>query len=138
MANYIAQGRTNYFAVKDAEAFLADIAKCNVQVISRETESGETLYGFLDNEEGEGIDWFAWSADDDHPDEPEMTWGEFFKTHLADGWVAVILNIGSEKYRFLNGEATGYNNKGEEKFISINDFVDNFQDLGNFLTPASY
>lgn len=137
MANYYGQGRTNYFAVKDAEAFLADIAKCNVQVITRETESGQTLYGFMDNEEGDGIDWFAWSADDD-TDEPEVTWGEFFKKHLADGWVAVILNIGSEKYRFLNGEATAYNNKGEDRFISINDFVEHFSVLGDNIAPASY
>jgi len=139
MANYIAQGRTNYFAVKDADAFLEDIAKCNVQVIKSETESGETLFGFMDNEDGDGLDtWYAWSGDGIDDNDTEWTWGEFFQKHLADGWVAVILNIGSEKYRYLNGEATAYNNKGEDKFISINDFVDHFSGLGDYIAPASY
>jgi hypothetical protein len=137
MANYIAQGRTNYFAVKDEEAFLADIAKCNVELLRSKTDDGQTLFGFMDNEDGDGIDWFAWSADDD-TDEPEVEWGEFFQKHLADGWVAVILNIGSEKYRYLNGEATAYNNKGEGRFISINDFVEHFSFLGDNITPATY
>jgi hypothetical protein len=140
MANYIAQGRSNYFAVKDEQAFREDIEKCNVQLIERKNEeTGQTLFGFMDNEDGDGLDtWYAWSGDGIDDNDTEWTWGEFFNKHLADGWVAVILNIGSEKYRFLNGEATAYNNKGEDKFISINDFVEHFSGLGDNISPASY
>jgi hypothetical protein len=142
MANYIGQGRSNYFAVKDEQAFREDIAKCNVQLIERKTEDGQTLFGFMDNEDGDGLDtWYAWSAgafDNEDEEEPEVTWGEFFQKHLADDWVAVILNIGSEKYRFLNGEATAYNNKGEDKHLDINNFITHFSGLGKHLAPASY
>lgn len=143
MANYISQGRSNYFAVKDAEAFLADIAKCNVQLITNKTEDGQTLYGFMDDESGDGMDtWYAWSADDladeDDPEGAELTWGDFFKKHLADGWVAIITSIGSEKYRYLNGEATAYNNKGEDKFVSLDSILQLGADLGENITPATY
>jgi hypothetical protein len=137
MANYIAQGRTNYFAVKDEQAFREDIAKCYVELIERKTEGGQTLFGFLDNGEGEGIDWFAWQADDD-TDEAEFTWGDFFKKHLADGWVAIITNIGSEKMRFLTGEATAYNNKGEERFIDISNIVTLGKEIGDNVTSPTY
>ena len=138
MANYISQGRSNYFAVKDAEAFLADIANCNVQVIQDTTKDGQTLYGFLDDENGDGLDtWYARQADDE-TGEPEVTWGEFFQKHLADGWVAIITSIGSEKYRYLNGEATAYNNKGEDKFISLDSILQLGADLGENITPATY
>ena len=139
MANYISQARSNYFAVKDAEAFLADIAKCNVQLIQDTTKDGQTLYGFLDDENSDGMDtWYAWSADDEDEDSTELTWGEFFQKHLADGWVAIITSIGSEKYRFLNGEATAYNNKGEEKFISLDTILELAKELGDNITPATY
>jgi hypothetical protein len=140
MANYIAQGRSNYFAVKDEQAFREDIAKCYVELIERKTDAGQTLFGFLDNGEGEGIDWFAWQADDDDPTPAgnEFTWGEFFQKHLADGWVAIIMNIGAEKMRYLNGEATAYNNKGEDKFISLDEIVTLASDLGENVTPPTY
>lgn len=138
MANYISQARTNYFAVKDEEAFLADIAKCNVQLITNKTEDGQTLYGFMDDESGDGMDsWYAWSTDDETDDE-ELTWGEFFQKHLADGWVAIITEIGSEKYRFLNGYSTAYNNKGEERFIDISTIVTLGTEIGDNVTSPTY
>jgi hypothetical protein len=139
MANYIAQARSNYFAVKNEEAFLADIQKCNVELITNKTEDGQTLYGFMDDESGDGMDsWYAWSADDEDEDSTELTWGEFFQKHLADGWVAIITEIGSEKYRFLNGYSTAYNNKGEEKFISLDHIVELAKELGDNITTATY
>jgi hypothetical protein len=139
VANFIAQGRSNYFAVKNEEAFLADIAKCNVQLTQSKTADGQTLYGFLDNEDGDGLDtWYAWSGDGIDDNDTEWTWGEFFQKHLADGWVAIITNIGSEKYRYLNGEATAYNNKGEDKFISLDSIVELGKELGENVTPPTY
>ena len=139
MANYIAQGRSNYFAVKDEQAFREDIAKCNVELIEHKTEDGQTLFGFMDEGYGDGLDtWYAWSGDGIDDQETELTWGDFFQKHLADGWVAIITSIGSEKMRYLNGEATAYNNKGEDKFISISDIVTLASELGENVTPPTY
>jgi hypothetical protein len=140
VANYIAQGRSNYFAVKDEDAFLADIANCNVELLTYKTEDGQTLYGFMDAGYGDGLDtWYARSADDDTTSEgDEVTWSEFFQKHLADGWVAIIISIGSEKMRYLNGEATAYNNKGEERFINLEGIVQLGKELGENITTPTY
>lgn len=139
MANYISQTRSNYFAVKDEQAFREDIAKCNVELLTYNREDGQTLFGFMDDESGDGMDtWFAWSADDEDEDSTELTWGEFFQKHLADGWVAIITSIGHEKYRYLNGEATAYNNKGEEKFVSLDSILQLGAELGENVTPPTY
>lgn len=135
MANYYGYGRTNYFAVKDEQAFREDIGKTFVELLERKTEEdGQTLFGFLQDD----LDtWYAIEADDE-TGEPEVTWAEFFQKHLADGWVAIIMEVGHEKYRFLNGTATAYNNKGEERFIDIGKIVELGLELGEFVTSPTY
>lgn len=138
MANYYGQARTNYFAVKDEQAFREDIKNYPVELIERKNEeTGETLFGFLDaSSDGAGLDNFIWNEETD--EDVEIVWEDLFEKHLADGWVAVILETGAEKYRYLVGCATAYNNKREVKYVDINDFVTNFGDLGENISPASY
>jgi hypothetical protein len=137
MANYYGQARTNYFAVKDAEAFREDIKNYPVELIERKNEeTGETLFGFMDaSQDGAGLDDFIY---DDDFEATEISWEDLFEKHLVDGWVAVILETGAEKYRYLVGCATAYNNKREVKHIDINDFVTHFSGMGDNIAPASY
>jgi hypothetical protein len=137
MANYYGKARSNYFAVTDEQAFREDIAKCNVHLLERTTEDGQTLFGVMDSDDDEMDTCMAWSADDD-TDETEMTWGEFFQKHLADGWVAILMEIGSEKHRFLVGYATAYNNKGEERFIDLSNIVNLGKEIGENVTSPTY
>jgi hypothetical protein len=139
VANYYGQARSNYFAVKDEQAFRADIEKCDVHLLTHTTEDGQTLFGVMDSEGSDSpMDtWFAWSADDE-TDEPEMTWSEFFQKHLADGWVAILVEIGSEKYRFLNGVATAYNNKDDNRTIDLSSIVELGYQLGENVTSPTY
>lgn len=105
MANYYGQARTNYFRVKDAEAFLAEMSTLPVQVITDEhKDTGETLYGFMDdNPDGAGLSWSTW--DDDAEDETEVNWIDILGRHIAPGWSAILMEVGSEKYRYLNAYA---------------------------------
>lgn len=91
MANYYGQARTNYFAVKDEQAFREDIKNYPVELIERKNEeTGETLFGFLDaSSDGAGLDNFIWNEETD--EDVEIVWEDLFEKHLADGWVAVIL-----------------------------------------------
>lgn len=105
MANYYGQARTNYFRVKDSEAFLAEMSKLPVEVIAHEDkEAGDTFYGFMDsNDDGSGLPWSTW--DDDTEDEIEINWIEVLQRHVAPGWSAILMEVGSEKYRYLNAYA---------------------------------
>ena len=136
MANFYGQTRSNYFAVKDAEAFTAELENYPVRVITQEKE-GVTLYGFLDaDDDGSGEIWSIYNNETDEFD--EIDWADVFKRHLQDDWVAVIITNGYEKYRYFTGDATAYNNKGESRTINIDHIYDLAKDLGSNRTHASY
>lgn len=137
MANYYGQTRSNYFAVKDELAFLDEMTKFPVEVISKEAEDGTKLYGFVDADDDGGADiWNAW--DEETGEQVELDWDGLFTRHLADDWVAVVISVGSEKYRYLAGDAIAYNNKGETRTVSIEDIYKVAEDLGANRTHASY
>jgi hypothetical protein len=137
MANFYGQTRSNYFAVKNAEAFTQELSKYPVEIITQEKD-GVTLYGFLDNDpDGSGqIDYYY---DEEAMDNSEdISWSEFFKRHLEDDWVAIIVSSGAEKYRYISGYATAYNNKGEAVHLDLTDIITLSSHLGSKTTVAEY
>jgi hypothetical protein len=134
MANYYGKFRTNYFAVKDPEAFREDIMNYPVEMISQE-QDGQMLFGFLDTDEG-GLPSTIYNEETD--EDTEIIWEDLFTKHLADDWVAIIMEVGSEKHRYFQGFASAYNNKGESKHISLEDIYDVAKYLGEVVPHASY
>lgn len=111
MTNYYATGRTNYFAVKDAEAFKAEIdgMKTGLQVVSQKSPEGLTLVGLLSEDES----GFVWNWNDPKTEEwEEIDWTELFARHLQDDWVAIIMETGAEGLRYVSGIALAFNSKG--------------------------
>jgi len=144
MANYYGVGRTNYFAVKSAEDFTAEMANYAVEVITRE-QDGVTLYGLMDaDSDGGGWNWSyvaELEAEDGEPVETdlEIDWVEVFARHLADGWVAILMETGAEKYRYVSGYALAVNSKGESHEINLSrDIAKLALTLGENVTDASY
>lgn len=139
MANYYGKTRSNYFAVKDAEAFKAELTNYPVTV-ETSVRDGATLYAFMDNDDnGEGEIWSRYELDENGEYEMiEINWADVFKRHLVDEWVAVIISAGSEKYRYIYGDATAYNNKGESRTINLQHIYDLANDLGKSITLATY
>lgn len=133
MANYYGQARSNYFAVKDSEAFLEEMEQYSAEVIVKETD-GLTLYGFIDTDDNGG-GCIVQVKDGEYV---EVDWNEVFQRHLADGWVAIIMETGSEKYRYLVGTATAYNNKGDIEFISLDEIYSLATNIGENFTRAEY
>ena len=136
MANFYGQARSNYFAVKDTNAFLDEMTQYPVEVITQEKD-GVTLYGFVDADADGGADvWSKW--DEDIADTVEIDWAEVFKRHLQDDWVAVIVSVGWEKYRYFQGDTVAFNNKGESKTINLEHIYELASDLGSNRTYATY
>lgn len=145
MANYYGQGRTNYFAVKDAEAFKDEMANYPVEVITTEGENGVTLYGLLDsNSDGGGWDWSYVAELEDEDGEIvetdlEIDWVEVFARHLVDGWVAILMETGAEKYRYLSGYALAVNSKGESREINLSRDIDKLaREIGETVTGVGW
>jgi hypothetical protein len=135
VANYYGKTRTNYFFVKDTEAFKAELSKYPVEIIEQEKD-GKTLYGFMDKDvDGAGnVDYYYDEETSDNS--ADLDWAGFFDRHLADGEVAVLVHSGSEKYRYICGYATAYNNKGEEIHLGLDDIYTLANQLGENITRA--
>lgn len=136
MANYLGQGRTNYFRVKDAEAFTNEFASYDVEIITSVVD-GETLYGFLDQSvDGAGFSWSLY--DEETEDYTDIDYLDAVSKHLVDGEVCVLIEVGWEKYRYLNGSARAVNSKGEQTQVSLTDIYEQAKELGSNITQALY
>ena len=110
MANYSGFGRTNYFRVKDTEAFEA--AAEPFGAVHRRDDGLVTV--LATNESGD------FSAYDDETDEEHDLAG-ILPDHLADGEVAVLMSVGAEKLRYIKGWAVAVHSSGERVELSLND-----------------
>lgn len=136
MANYYGQARTNYFLVKDADAFKAEMANYAVTVIEQKIGE-ETGYGILDEDgDGGGLQWSQFNEETEKYD--DLVWETIIGNHLRDGEVCVLMETGAEKYRYLNGWAIAFNNKGETRRVDITDIYDLAKELGTGVTQAEY
>jgi hypothetical protein len=135
MANYYEASRSNYFAVKNLEAFKTAIEMFPIEIVSREEKDGEILVGLL----GDYENGFAWTYyDEDTEDDVEIVWEDIFKEHLADDSVAIFMGVGSEKLRYLSGWAVAYNNKGETRSVDLSSIYELGKELGSKMTEATY
>ena len=113
MANYSCASRTNYFRVKDEPAFRAWAKHRGLEVAKGEAkhpghftllpdQSGDGSFPTYDLEQDEEIDFIAELAE-----------------HLAADSVAVMLETGAEKLRYLIGYAVAVNAKGEQVHVTL-------------------
>lgn len=135
MANYYGAGRTNYFKVNNIAKFEKDLAKYGQDdKLFKKTVGKSKLVAIIPQDYDAG---FPWDYLDENDDYQEIPWGELFKAHLSDDWVAIIQEVGNEKQRYLNGYAYAYNNKGETVELNLND-LKHFKDLGKNITGVEY
>jgi hypothetical protein len=131
MANYYATTRSNYFEVKNEEEFKSWCNRYNLQPISNNVRQ----MGFL----GDGENGIAWDLYNAETDEYEsINFLEELATHLANGQVAVIQEIGNEKMRYLVGQAWAVNNAGETVHINLDEIYKYAQNLGSVVTHCEY
>jgi len=125
MANYYAYARSNYFRVKDVSAFEALCRKWNLEKIAKE----DRRVGFLVNSEG-GLNT-TYCFDPDTGEDVEANFEEELASNLVPGEVAIFMQIGWEKLRYLTGWAWAVNHEG--KTVSCN--LDEIYKLANTLNP---
>lgn len=148
MGQYIAAARSNYFAVKDKDAFLEAMNTNGYHVVPVDQDDGFTItYGEPHNAPAGEIALFGggegWPVDlsveekreewkYENPDHPEgkplpvfyETLTDLIGAHLVEGSVAVLEEAGAEKLRYLNGSAVAVNHRQEVVSISIADIYD--------------
>lgn len=133
MANYYAAARTNYFWVKDDEAFEDAMQEIPSIEVIKEEDGSYCILG--DDPDGGGWPTFSYDEDDN---ETEIDLVEIVSQHLKDEHVAVFMESGSEKLRYVTGYAEAINNKGDRETISLVDIYGMARKLGSEVTTAEY
>lgn len=108
MANYYATTRSNYFAVIDPDAFKEQMETLGVGVFEQVAADGSKTFAVY-GRDGEDGQWPSMRAigDDDIPDDfEEIDFMEVIQNHLVPDGVAVLIEIGFEKLRYLTGFGT--------------------------------
>ena len=126
MANYYSQGRTNYFRVTDGEKFEQEINELQDGVANGITVvKKEDKYALLFEE---GAPTFYYN--EETGEERDVDMEGFIRENLADGSVCVMIEIGAEKLRFLDGWSIAFNNKGDRKVILLDDIYHGIESFG--------
>jgi hypothetical protein len=118
MANWYGTCRSNYFAVKDVDAFNEFCVEHQARPIEKEGLVGfvsEDEYGSIPNRYDEEDDEFIPITAKIHE-------------HLAEGHVCVIMEAGAEKARYVTGIAIAIAWTGERTEIDIGDIYKQAQD----------
>jgi hypothetical protein len=135
MATYIASARSNYFKVKDAALFQKFCRQYGLEIIepSPDAKNEERRYGFLIYDSlpaGRSDDSDGWIPTDFIQELAEQ---------LAPGEVAVVMEVGSEKMRYLNGYACAVNSRGKTVELNLNQIYQQAkQRFGILPTTAEY
>ena len=141
MANYYATARSNYFAVKDETDFREWAARIGLNILEPthrdKVADGIPRYGVTPGD-GDDSGWptLRYNAETDDYDDIDVP-GQL-SAHLADDEVAVLMEVGNEKLRYVSGSAVAVNNQG--KFVSLNlgSIYRTARRLGKNLTLAEY
>lgn len=129
--NYTGTARSNYCRVKDAQAFQDWVSTLRgVQVVERDGR-----FALLADE--------GWPSSRPGPyaDDEELDLVQELASHLDDGEVAIVVEIGHEGMRYLDGAATAVNRQGEIRQILLGDIYKVAEALaapGTEITRASY
>jgi len=135
---YTSSARTNYFRVKDVDAFNKWIKQFSgLETIVQERQG---TVGILFDDGVPNCRWETEKFDDgsEHDVDVEVDFMEELALHLADNEVAILQEAGAEKLRYINGYAIAVNNKGERRQISIDNIYDLAKELGSNITRAEY
>lgn len=107
MANYECTVRTNYFHVKDEEAFRklmeGIVSEYGIELFEKNDPEGEKLFGFGSYGSLYGICKDS-EEDDDEYDEKEVLYQKL-QSCVAEDDAVIILTAGNEHLRYVTGDA---------------------------------
>lgn len=133
--DYDCRARTNYFAVRDLQAFEEEL-----QMIC----GGKNYY--LDTKELDGVEVHAvLFATSGFPQtyfnhgglEDWVDWCGFFANHLEDDWVAVVMEVEYRGLEEVAGNAYAFNNKFEMEVLFLHHILPKATKLGGKITKVS-
>jgi len=120
MANFYATARSNYFTVKDLNAFREALEPVSIEI--RERENGTVMihpYSCSDYGGWPGPDYYDEQRDEDVPFDVI----DVIQEHITDNECAVLIQVGNEKLRYIEGIAWAITSNDVET-ISLDDIYE--------------
>ena len=115
MANWYGSSRSNYFRVKDPDAFLRWAKERGLGIFTNERDAG--LFAIYGGETTDDGSWPSYDMEDD----TEIDLVAELARHLSKGQIAVLVEVGAEKLRYLAGVAIAINPKGRVTELRLSD-----------------
>ena len=122
MSNFNGTARSNYFRVKNAEAFVeAMLALPGVGVWTKTGEDGVVRHA-VSSEDCDTGTWPTTGYNDETDEEIEYDMPTEIAPHLMDGEVCVLMEAGAEKLRYISGWAVAFDNTDRPcVYVSLGD-----------------
>lgn len=131
MANYYSTCRSNYFKIGRPKDFLEWVESMPDLVFSskdKQTEDPKDLVGmvYVDNPDGAGWPTYRYMKyeEGEYDDEVDIDFFQELSEFLAPGEVAIFMEVGAEKLRYLSGYACAVNSDGDFLQVTLNDIYD--------------
>lgn len=118
MADWYGSARSNYFKVKDAAKFL-DWIEFVGDLGFWESSKAPGSYAIYSEDQFGG--WPSLRFDADSEDYVEFDMVDELAAHLVEGEVAVLMECGAEKLRYLTGHALAINHLGASVVVRLTD-----------------
>lgn len=112
MADWYGTSRSNYFKVRDVEAFKTWASDLELEVWN----NGEGLMAIAGDAEGR---WPCERWDEDRQEHMAFDFGAELQGHLTEGEVAILMTTGAEKLRYLTGHAVALHADGRRLVIDL-------------------
>lgn len=132
MADYHATARSSYFKVKDEAAFRAAMP-AELEVVTQRPSAADVFALICYSDHGT---WPSEVYDEKTDESTEIDVVDLVAEHLAPGWVAVFIEVGAEKMRYLGGVAIAINEHGDRAVVDLYSIYELASGLGEHVTPA--
>ena len=102
MANYVSTTRTNYFHVKDAEAFrgfMDNVSGDNLKLWDEKDDKGDTVFAF-------GCEGSIYGIQNEDENDNYDLFIENLQEYIADNDAVILTETGHEKLRYVSGYAS--------------------------------
>jgi hypothetical protein len=127
MANYESRFRTNYFRVKSEDAFCKWAYDIGADYSSLKIDGG---VGWVLTRQGSVPD-FSESR------EEEIDFASELSEHLVEGEVAIYMEVGYEKLRYLSGVAVAVAWDGRVTYVDLNEIYERAREEFGMTAPIN-
>jgi len=127
MSTYYATARSSAFKVRDVAKFKKFCERYRLELFREDDKDHGQLYGFVCPDDGMPSCYM-----DDDEDWIDVDFEEELSNHVAEGWCAVLMEVGAEKAAYLVGYASIISSDGCEDHINLGDTIFEKADKSKF------